>query len=86
MTTTARIAELPTLEGATITVRGWVSTTRSSGKIGFLVLRDGSGYLQAVFLKKELADDVWERFRGLTQEAAVAVTGTGGKQRTGKRE
>jgi asparaginyl-tRNA synthetase len=76
MTTTARIAELPTLEGATVTVRGWVSTTRSSGKIGFLVLRDGSGYLQAVFLKKELSDEVWERFRGLTQEAAVAVAGT----------
>jgi len=76
MATTARIAELPTREGATVAVRGWVSTTRSSGKIGFLVLRDGSGYLQAVFLKKELSDDVWERFRGLTQEAAVAVTGT----------
>jgi asparaginyl-tRNA synthetase len=75
MTTTARIAELSTLAGTTVTVRGWVSTTRSSGKIGFLVLRDGSGYLQAVFAKHEVGADVWERFRGLTQETSVAITG-----------
>ncbi|HEX3926499.1 MAG TPA: asparagine--tRNA ligase [Gemmatimonadales bacterium] len=62
--------------GAVVSVRGWVMTTRSSGKIAFLVLRDGSGYLQAVFPKNEIVDGAWERFGTLTQEANVTVTGT----------
>jgi asparaginyl-tRNA synthetase len=72
----ARIRDLPSLTGQTITVRGWVTTTRSSGKIGFVVLRDGSGYLQAVLLKNELPAAEWERFKALTQETAVAITGS----------
>ncbi|MDH5197662.1 MAG: asparagine--tRNA ligase, partial [Gemmatimonadota bacterium] len=75
MTTYARIADLPSLEASAVTVRGWVMRTRSSGKIGFVVLRDGSGYLQAVILKNEVAPELWECFKGLTQETAVAVTG-----------
>jgi asparaginyl-tRNA synthetase len=70
-----RIADLPALAGSSVTVRGWVATTRSSGKIGFLVLRDGTGYLQAVLAKAELPEALWESFKQLTQEASVAVTG-----------
>ncbi|MGD2135706.1 MAG: asparagine--tRNA ligase [Gemmatimonadales bacterium] len=55
---------------------GWVTTTRSSGKISFVVLRDGTGYLQCVVAKKEVDESVWETFRALTQEASVVVTGT----------
>jgi asparaginyl-tRNA synthetase len=69
------ISELGGHVGAPVTVRGWVMTTRSSGKIAFLVLRDGTGYLQAVFSRKEVSDAVWERFQQLTQETSVAVTG-----------
>ena len=76
MTTPARIADLPSLDGTQATVRGWVMRTRSSGKIGFIVLRDGSGYLQAVLLKQEVPAELWDRFKALTQETAVAVTGT----------
>ncbi len=72
----ATIADLAAQVGADVSVRGWVMTTRSSGKIAFLVLRDGTGYLQAVFPKQELADAAWERFGTLTQETCVAVTGT----------
>jgi asparaginyl-tRNA synthetase len=57
-------------------VDGWVMTTRSSGKIAFLVMRDGTGYLQAVFPKNEIVEGAWERFATLTQEATVRVTGT----------
>lgn len=71
-----RIADLCHHTGATVTVDGWVMTTRSSGKIAFLVVRDGSGYLQAVFPRNEIADGAWERFATLTQEATVRVTGT----------
>jgi len=70
-----RISQLPAHEGQEVTVRGWVMTTRSSGKIGFATLRDGSGYLQVVIAKKEVDEAVWEDFRGLTQETSVAVTG-----------
>jgi len=72
----ARITELRDHVGQAVTVRGWVSTTRSSGKIAFLVLRDGTGYLQAVLSKKEVPDAAWQAFQALTQEASVAVTGT----------
>ncbi len=71
-----RIADLPALAGSPVTVRGWVVTTRSSGKIGFLVLRDGTGYLQAVLSKGDLPEPLWDTFKQLTQEASVAVTGT----------
>jgi asparaginyl-tRNA synthetase len=74
--TTARINELAGHEGATVTVRGWVAHTRSSGKIAFVVLRDGTGYLQAVLSRKEVPGEVWDRFAELTTETSVAVTGT----------
>jgi asparaginyl-tRNA synthetase len=76
MTTTQEIAALGTRAGETVTVRGWVTTTRSSGKIAFVVLRDGSGYLQCVLSKKDVGDAGWETFGRLTQEASVAMTGT----------
>ncbi|MGH7629057.1 MAG: amino acid--tRNA ligase-related protein, partial [Gemmatimonadales bacterium] len=72
----ARISELEHHVGQTVTLRGWVCTTRSSGKIVFLVLRDGSGVVQCVLSKKEVTDDVWNGFQVLTQETSVAVTGT----------
>jgi asparaginyl-tRNA synthetase len=70
-----RINELHRHVGQTVTVRGWVATTRSSGKIAFVVLRDGSGYLQAVFSKRDVSEETWQRLAELTQEASVAVTG-----------
>jgi len=60
----------------TVTVRGWVVTTRSSGKIAFVVLRDGSGYVQGVLSKKEVTEATWAAFSALTHEASVALTGT----------
>jgi asparaginyl-tRNA synthetase len=72
----ARVSELRDHAGQSVTVRGWVSTTRSSGRIAFLVLRDGTGTVQCVLSRTEVADAVWQAFQGLTQEATVAVTGT----------
>jgi asparaginyl-tRNA synthetase len=69
------IADLRHHVGEAVTLRGWVVTTRSSGKIAFLVLRDGTGYLQAVFPRQEVSEVAWERFGRLTQEASLAVTG-----------
>jgi asparaginyl-tRNA synthetase len=69
------INELRGHVGDTVTVRGWVVTTRSSGKIAFLVLRDGTGTVQGVLSKKEVSEDTWSAFGALTQEASVAMTG-----------
>src|SRR5881394_513000 len=72
-----RIDELPRLAGNAqpVSVRGWVSTTRSSGKIAFVVVRDGTGYLQAVLSKKEVPEPAWEALGRLTQETSIEVTG-----------
>src|SRR5215210_6746387 len=73
--TAVRISELRGHVGETVTVRGWVVTTRSSGKIAFLVLRDGTGTVQGVVSKKEVPESSWSAFGALTQEASVAMTG-----------
>ena len=69
------IAELPRHAGESVVVRGWVATTRSSGKIAFVVVRDGTGMLQAVLSKKDLPAEVWDAFGKLTQETSLEVTG-----------
>jgi asparaginyl-tRNA synthetase len=70
------ISDLSAHVGSPVAVSGWVTTTRSSGKIGFVVLRDGTGYLQGVLGKNEVAPEVWERFSSLAQEACVRLEGT----------
>jgi asparaginyl-tRNA synthetase len=71
----ARIEELKAHAGHQVTVRGWVTHVRSSGKVGFVVIRDGSGTLQCVLVKSQVSPEVWSRFAELTQETTVAVTG-----------
>ncbi len=72
----ANISGLHAHVGETVTVRGWVVTTRSSGKIAFVVLRDGSGNVQGVLSKKEVTEATWATFSALTHESSVAVIGT----------
>jgi asparaginyl-tRNA synthetase len=74
--TAVNISALHSHVGETVTINGWVVTTRSSGKIAFLVVRDGSGYVQGVLSKKEVPESTWETFVALTQESSVSVTGT----------
>ncbi len=71
----ARIAELPTYAGKSVRVRGWVTHVRSSGKVAFVVIRDGSGILQVVLVKNSLQAESWERFATLTQETCVEIEG-----------
>jgi asparaginyl-tRNA synthetase len=69
------IAGLAGAAGREVRVSGWVMTTRSSGKIAFVVLRDGTGYLQCVLSRREVSEGVWEAVGALTQETSVSVTG-----------
>ncbi len=70
-----RIAELSRKPGQVVRVRGWVVHLRSSGKVAFIVMRDGSGTLQCVLVKSSLPAEAWERFSQLTQETTIEVTG-----------
>jgi asparaginyl-tRNA synthetase len=58
-----------------VTLRGWVTHLRSSGKVAFVVVRDGSGVVQAVVAKNAVPLETWEAFGSLTLETSVAVTG-----------
>jgi asparaginyl-tRNA synthetase len=62
--------------GQAFTIRGWLHNRRSSGKIHFLILRDGSGFIQAVMSKAAVGDEVFKAADHLSQETAIVVTGT----------
>ena len=75
MPTRLEISALAASPGTTVAVQGWVVTTRSSGKIAFVVIRDGTGYLQGVLAKAEVPAETWQRFQALTQETCVRLVG-----------
>jgi asparaginyl-tRNA synthetase len=58
-----------------VTIKGWLYNKRSSGKIKFIVLRDGSGYLQCVYFKGNVTPEVFELADKLGLESSIAVTG-----------
>jgi len=62
--------------GATVTIKGWLHNRRSSGKIHFLVIRDGTGFLQVVMGKKDVDEATFAKADHLGQESAIIVTGT----------
>ncbi len=62
--------------GEEVTIRGWLRHHRSSGKIQFLVLRDGTGDLQAVVVKATVGEEQFAQTAKLTQESSLIVTGT----------
>jgi asparaginyl-tRNA synthetase len=75
MSPISEIRDLVQHDGSTVTVRGWVQTTRTHGKVAFVVIRDGTGVLQCVVVKKEVPEAVWDSLHQLTQEASIEITG-----------
>ncbi len=61
--------------GESVTVQGWLAGSRSSGKIAFLQLRDGSGFVQGVLAKNDVDEETFKLARSLTQESSLIVTG-----------
>ena len=60
----------------TVTLNGWVYNKRTSGKIWFLLLRDGTGLAQCVVVKAEVEPEIFELKNTITQESSVTITGT----------
>jgi len=61
--------------GEEVLLRGWLYNLRSSGKIQFLLVRDGTGVMQAVVVKGEVPDEAFELAKRLTQESSIKVRG-----------
>ena len=73
------IADLARHVGARVTVRGWLYNKRSSGKLAFLVLRDGTGWAQSVVARQEVSDAAWEAARSrLAKDAIILLKGSRG--------
>ncbi len=72
----AQINQLANHVGEEVTIKGWLYNLRSSGKILFPQLRDGTGVVQCVALKNAISPEVWEALKSLGQESALAITGT----------
>ena len=70
------ISELSQHAGQEVTIKGWLYNLRSSGKILFPQLRDGTGVVQCVALKNSVTPEVWDALKGLGQESALAIRGT----------
>ncbi len=70
------ISDIGAYAGQEVTLKGWLYNKRSSGKLHFLQIRDGSGLIQAVVSKADVPADTFEAAGTLTQESSVAVTGS----------
>ena len=62
--------------GETVSIKGWLHNRRSSGKIHFLVVRDGTGFLQVVMGKRDVDEATFQKADHLSQESAIIITGT----------
>lgn len=70
------VEELRNHIGKEVRLQGWLYNKRSSGKIRFLLLRDGTGVVQCVMAKGQVADEIFARFDQLTQESSLSLSGT----------
>jgi asparaginyl-tRNA synthetase len=70
------IEEAPRYVGQEVTIRGWLRHRRSGGKIQFLVVRDGTGDMQAVMNKATVGEEAFAEACKLTQESSLVLTGT----------
>ena len=70
------IRDLPSRVGEQVVLHAWLVNKRSSGKIAFLQLRDGTAVVQAVASRGELSGDAWQAIQELTQESVVRVAGS----------
>jgi asparaginyl-tRNA synthetase len=69
------IEDLKDHVGETVTLKGWLYNKRSSGKIHFLQLRDGTGFVQCVAVRGDIPEEAFESYNDLTQESSIVVEG-----------
>ena len=69
------INEISAHAGNNVTLKGWVYNIRTSKKLVFLIVRDGTGLCQTVVAKDDVSDQVWELAQSLQQESAIEISG-----------
>ncbi len=69
------ISDIGSHLGEEIILKGWLYNKRSSGKLGFLEVRDGSGIVQGVISRKDVNESIWNASETVTQESSIIVTG-----------
>ncbi|MDI6704746.1 MAG: asparagine--tRNA ligase [Bacillota bacterium] len=69
------IRDVKNYEGKEVVIKGWLYNKRSSGKIAFLQLRDGTGFIQGVVVKNDVPEEAFNLSKELTQESSVEITG-----------
>ncbi|RLQ95131.1 asparagine--tRNA ligase [Falsibacillus albus] len=69
------IGEVSKHVGQEVVIGAWLANKRSSGKIAFMQLRDGSGFIQGVVVKAEVEEEVFQKAKSITQETSMYITG-----------
>ncbi|MFH1524862.1 MAG: asparagine--tRNA ligase [Chloroflexota bacterium] len=70
-----RVEEIAKYPGQDVTVQGWIYNRTDKGKLAFLLVRDGSGFIQCVAFKGDLSDELFDQIIRLPQESSVIITG-----------
>jgi asparaginyl-tRNA synthetase len=74
------ISSIANYVGQRVSLKGWLYNKRGSGKLLFLHLRDGSGFIQGILTKSDVSEDLFEQAKKLGQEAALVVSGIVSKE------
>ena len=72
---TVLVKDIDKYDKKKIRINGWVYNSRRSGKIGFLMLRDGYGIVQCIIEKNHVGEENFEQFKSITQESSISVMG-----------
>ncbi len=76
MLTQVYIRDIPAQVGREISIKGWLYNKTHKGRLWFLLVRDGTGVIQSVLFKGNVAPEVFEAAEALTQESSLRITGT----------
>jgi len=70
-----RISDIKNYEGKEVEIRGWLYNKRSSGKIKFLIVRDGTSFIQAILIKNEMDEKVFDKVESINYESSIKISG-----------
>ena len=75
MTNKTSICDLKDNVGGQVSLFGWLYNSRSSGKVQFLIVRDGTGLCQCIVEKGQVSDELFDQIKRLGNESSLSVTG-----------
>jgi len=70
-----RIGDIKNFEGKEVEIRGWLYNRRSSGKIKFLIVRDGTSFVQATLIKNEMDENIFNEADNINYESSIKISG-----------